>query len=405
MSFFGFGKKISYLGIDIGTTSIKLVELTKENGVPTLLTYGYAERPLDDVVHNDPDKVKQESINLLAKIYKRSGAISYKATTALPNFSVFTSVISLPIMPKKELAEAIRWEAKKFIPIPLEDVVLDWEIIEEKVEGGKNISKETEGGDGQKEIKTEESQIKNKTFTGTITEKASIPSEKEEKLSETRNGTAFIRPTKKIYRILLTAASKNLVQRYIDIFKAADLQLLSLETEAFALSRALIGKDETVSMVIDTSAVTTDIIIIENGLPILNRSIDVGGVTLTRALANALKIDFRRAEQFKRDIGLSDESKIPAIIEQAFKPVVDEINYSLNLYQSQTGRLIEKIILSGGSAYLNNLSNYLSNILKVKVLIGDPWARIAYPAELRPALEEIAPRFAVAVGLALRQLE
>ena len=131
----------------------------------------------------------------------------------------------------------------------------------------------------------------------------------------------------------------------------------------------------------------------------------MGGVTLTRALANALKIDFRRAEQFKRDIGLSDESKIPAIIEQAFKPVVDEINYSLNLYQSQTGRLIEKIILSGGSAYLNNLSNYLSNILKVKVLIGDPWARIAYPAALRPALEEIAPRFAVAVGLALRQLE
>jgi len=402
MSFFGFGKKTSYLGIDLGTTSIKLVELTKENGVPTLLTYGYAERPLDDVIRNNPDKVKQESINLLARIYKNSGAVSFRATTALPNFSVFTSVISLPVMPKKELAEAIRWEAKKFIPISLDDVVLDWEIIEEKVDGGKNISEEREDG---KETKPEDAKSRDKTFTEAVMGEAQAPSAKEEKSQETKNETVLIKPTKKIYRILLTAASKKLVQRYIDIFKAADLQLLSLETEAFALSRALVGRDEAVSMVIDTSAVTTDIIIIENGLPILNRSIDVGGVTLTRAIANALKIDFRRAEQFKRDIGLNGESKIPAIIEQTFKPVVDEINYSLNLYQNQTGRLIEKIVLSGGSAYLNNLSNYLSNILKVNVLIGDPWTRISYPSELRPALEEIAPRFAVAIGLALRQLE
>ena len=347
MALFGFGAKPSFLGVDLGSTSIKLVEIKKEQGVPVLVTYGYAERAMGETVKGDAKEVFKKTVALLKKLYKQAGVTSYRAVTALPNFSVFNSVITLPVMKQKELDAAVRWEAKKFIPMPIEDVILDWRIID----------------------------------------------------------TVDVNGKRKNYRILLTAASRSLVKNYVEIFKQADLELIALETESFALSRSLIGKSQAPAMIIDTSAITTDIIIIEKGAPALNRSIDVGGVTISQAIANSLNIDFKRAEQFKRDIGMSGTSKIPKIIEGILKPVIDEIQYSLKLYQSQAGKTIEKVVLSGGSAYLPNLAEYFSSVLTTKILIGDPWARVAYPEELKPALQEVAPRFAVAIGLALRQLD
>jgi type IV pilus assembly protein PilM len=361
MGLFGLGKKPSYLGVDLGSTSIKIVELRREKGAPFLVTYGYAEKAMGDVVRGNPEEVQARTVELLKKLCKEAGVSTFRAVTALPNFSVFNSVISLPVMNKKDLASAIRWEAKKFIPIPLEEVILDWKIIEE------------------------------------TTKKETVLVNKETKETEIQAG--------KIFRILLTAASRNLVKRYVEIFRLANLQLLALETEAFALSRALVGKEEAPVMIIDTSAVTTDVIIIEKGIPVLNRSIDVGGVTITRAIANCLNIDFKRAEQFKRDIGLTGSSKVPNMIEQTLKPVVEEISYSLKIYQEQTGQVVEKVILSGGSAYLPNLAEYFTKLLNIKTFVGDPWARVGYPLDLKPALEEIAPRFAVAIGLALRGME
>jgi len=347
MSFLGLGKKNSFLGVDVGSTSLKLVELTKEKGVPYLLTYGYAERSLGDVIKGDPKVVLARVATLLKKLYTESGIKTYKAVTALPNFSVFNSVITLPVMNKKELEAAVRWEAKKFIPMPIEEVVLDWRIID----------------------------------------------------------TIQVGQKRKNYRILLTAASRKLVKRYVEIFKQADLELLSLETESFALARSLIGKSQATTMIIDTSALTTDIIIIEKGIPAFNRSIDVGGITISRAIANSLNVDFKRAEQFKRDIGMAGGSKIPQVIEGILKPVVDEMHYSLKLYQDQSGKMVEQIILSGGSAYLPNLVNYFSKVIDLRILIGNPWSKIAYAEDLKPALEEVAPRFAVAVGLALREID
>ena len=347
MGLFGVGKKKSFLGVDIGSTSIKLVELSKEHGVPTLVTYGYAERAISDIVKGDAKIILTKIANLLKRLYTESGITSYQAVTALPNFSVFNSVITLPMMNKKELGSAVHWEAKKFVPMPIEDVVLDWRIID----------------------------------------------------------TISINKKRRNYRILLTAAAKNLVRRYVEIFKLADLQLLSLETESFALARSLIGKSQSTTMIIDSSAVTTDIIIIEKGVPAFNRSIDVGGITISRAIANSLNIDFKRAEQFKRDIGMGGSSKIPKVIEGILKPVIDEMRYSIKLYQDQSGKIIEKVVFSGGSAYLPNLAEYFSKILNIRVIVGDPWARIAFPEDLKPALDEVAPRFAVAVGLALREIK
>lgn len=358
-----FGKKQSFLGIDIGTSSIKVVELKNETGRPKLVTYGFVEESTD-LIKNDSPQSLAHIVAILRQIFEQSRTTSDRVIAALPSFAVFTSIISLPPMSEKDLLAAVRWEAKKFVPMPLEEMILDWRVIKETVQE----------------------------------QKAALASEKTPSM-----------PTKKPkdMKILLTAAPKTLVKRYVDIFKAADLQLVSLETESFALERSLIGNDPSPIMIIDIGAIATDISVIVRGIPILNRSIDVGGETITKSIMNSLNIDRDRAEQFKRDFGMSTDQanqQIPHTIEFIMSSIVNESRYCLNLYQGQGARGLEKVILSGGSAFLPQLPEYLARVLNLKVFIGDPWARVIYPTELRVTLQEIGPRFAVAIGLAMRNI-
>ncbi len=358
-----FSRKKSYLGIDVGTASIKVVELTAgPNRTPRLVTYGRAEYT-GDVMKVDAERDLQRIVATLKAICQQARTTTNRACAALPTFTVFSSVITLPAMSEKELAAAIRWEARKFVPLPLEEMILDWKFL------GSGI--QAPAGDG----KAVDDQAK---------------------------------PKPKNTRVLLTAAPQNVVKKYLGVFKGADLELLSLETEAFALERSLVGGAKEVVMVVDIGAVTTDICVIEDGIPILNRSIDVGGLTMTKAIAHNLNVDLKRAEQFKRDIGLNATSVsaggIPRTIEGTISPVINEIKYNFSLYQSQSTRPIEKIVLTGGSSFLPQLPQYLEGLFQVKVYVGDPWARVSYPVELKPVLDEIGPQFSTAIGLAMRPL-
>ncbi len=368
-----FSKRKSYLGVDIGTASIKVVELTSgPNRTPRLVTYGRAEYT-GDATKVDAERDIARIVATLKAICSQAHTTSKKVSAALPTFAVFSSVITLPAMSEKELAAAIRWEARKFVPLPLEEMILDWKFL----------------ADNQP----------TKTASGTNGKGATL---------EANGKSSDDKPKgKNNIRVLLTAAPQNLVKKYLTIFRQAELELLSLETEAFALERSLVGGAREVIMVTDLGAVTTDICIIENGIPVLNRSIDVGGLTITKAIANSLNVDVKRAEQFKRDIGLNTRGAaaggIPATIENTISPVVNEIKYNFSLYQSQSSQPIEKIILTGGSSFLPMLPEYLENLFQVKVYIGDPWARVSYPEELNPVLDEVGPQFASAIGLAMRQ--
>ncbi|PIS42023.1 MAG: hypothetical protein COT24_05705 [Candidatus Kerfeldbacteria bacterium CG08_land_8_20_14_0_20_40_16] len=356
-----FNSNKNYLGVDLGTSSIKVVELGSEKGKPRLVTYGFSEQSTD-IIKSDSQEVQKKIVSTLRSIIKKAKATTIKTVAALPSFAVFSSIISLPTMSKKDLIAAVRWEAKKFVPMPLEEMILDWKILNEENKDKGNDRKEKNISD-----------------------------------KKTKN-----------YKILLTAAPKNLVQRYVEIFKKADLQLVSLETEAFALERSLIGNDKSAIMIVDIGAIACDISIIADGIPILNRSIDIGGNTITKAIANSLNINLERAEQFKRDFGIapgsSTQGQIPRTIEFIISSIINEIKYVLNLYQNQGEKEIEKIVLAGGSSFLPNLTNYLEKILNLKVFIGDPWARIIYPIDLKPVLQELGPRFAVAIGLAMREI-
>jgi type IV pilus assembly protein PilM len=336
----------SYLGIDIGSSSIKIVEIKNNNGKVRLLTYGFSEN-LNDLDQTDPGEIAA----IINKICLEAGITSRKAVSALPTFSVFSSIINLSGVGKKDLASAINWEAKKVIPLPLEEMILDWKKIDDTDE----------------------------------------PKDKHN------------------IKVLLTGAPRTLVKRYIEIFKNAKINLLSLETETFALIRSLVGNDKSTVMIVEIGAKTTSFNIIDRNIPILNRSIDIGGWTITKAIGNNLNIGLERAEQFKYDLGISSadsfDNAIPKTIIESVSPIINEIKYALNLYQNKSNKKVDKIILSGGSALLVNFTSYLSKMLNINVITGNPWAKISCPVDLKPLLDEIAPRMAIAIGLALREME
>lgn len=364
-----FSSPENYLGIDIGSSSIKLVEMANEKGRPKLLTYGYMEQKTD-VLKSKDEKAIAGAAKSIVDLCAKSKTTSKKVVAALPSFTVFSSIISLPEMPKKEIESAIEWEAKKFVPMPLDEMILDWTVLE--------------------------------NFDSRNDTPIASPNQTENKEQKIEQ-----KPSKNI-KVLLTAAPQNLVTKYMEIIQKAGLQIVSLETEAFALERSLVGHDPSAVMIVDIGANTTSIIITRASIPIINRSIDLGGESITKTIANSLNILPDRAEQFKRDYGLSlnedDTSQVPKRIEFMISSIVNEIKYVLTLYQSQNQGSIEKIILAGGSAWLPNLSDYLKKTLNMKVFIGDPWARVIYPKDLQPVLQELGPRMAVSVGLAMRQI-
>ncbi len=336
----------SYLGIDIGTASIKIVELKKGVGGVRLLTYGFTEN-LGEIERKDWQNDAKYTAKVINEICKKAKTVSRSAVAALPTFSVFSSIINLANVDQKDFASAVHWEAKKVIPLPLEEMVLDWKKIEGEGKGDKNM------------------------------------------------------------KILLTGAPKTLVKKYINIFKEAQISLLSLETETFSLIRALLGNDKSTVMMVEVGMSTTDISIVSKGIPVLSRSIDVGGLAITRAISNNLGVGSERAEQFKYDLGIgpsdSSEDIVPKAITETISPIINEIKYILNLFESKNNEKVEKIVLSGGSSLLPNFVNYLSKILNMNVIIGDPWTRISYPVDLGPVLAEIGPKLSVAIGLAMRE--
>lgn len=386
-------KKLSYLGIDLGGTSIKAVELKNVNNRPQLVTYGFVESEYN-IVKDDSKDAQHTIASHMKELIKQSRISTDRAVAALPSFSVFSSIISLPAMSKKDLISAVRWEAKKFVPIPLEEMILDWEVL-------GTAEPESKDGKAEKKEKTEAPPKKEDPEAG---EKDKKDKKKNGKEKDDKGDLS----TKGNVRVLLTAAPKELVNKYVELFREVGLQLVGLETESFAIERSLIGHDKNPIMVVDIGSQATSIIIFAEGVPILNRSIDVGGKTITKSLVETMNISTKQAEQFKIDMGVSvsEEAieKLPQPMRYMINSIVNEIRYILNIYQSQNKQPISKVVLTGGSAFLSNLTNYIQKIFSTKAYIGDPWARVVHPVEIDAMLKQLGPRLSVSIGLAMREI-
>ena len=197
---------------------------------------------------------------------------------------------------------------------------------------------------------------------------------------------------------------------------AAGLVLAALEPESTALSRSLMGRDAGVSLIIDLGAERTNFFIIENGAPMTHHSIEVGGNKIDRLLSDAWGVDESLVGQLKYDLFAkliygsqndSESKKILEILMPVIDPIVKEIEYSFDVYFRQTGnetKRPEKIILTGGAAFMPFLTQHLAETFKIKCYLGDPWGRVVYQEGLKPVLGKIGPRLAVAIGLAMRNI-
>lgn len=374
MPLFGGATKKGYLGVDIGAGGIKVVEIVNEKGRSRLVTYGYSEALK---VEGAKGLIEDPRLagDTLAKVVKQSGVEATRAVSALPLSKVFSAIIRVPMVKEeKELKPLIEAQARKLTPLPLEEMILDSKLIDEikKPEKVKKAKK-------QKSKKSSEAP------------RPLVPEPKQ----------------REYVRILITGAAKSLVQKYVNVFKTAKLELAALETESFALIRSLVGKDRSTILIIDIGATRSNLTIVEKGVPFLTRSVQVGGDMVTKRIADTMGLGLGEAEQVKHDLARTGGAQIQ-IVEETLKPILNEIQYAFEQYARQEfkeAKQVEKIIITGGSAHLPNVTNFISEKTNLNTYLGDPWARVVYPEDLRPVLDEIGPRMAIAVGLAMRDNE
>lgn len=368
---FHFGKKKnkSFLGVDIGESSLKVVEFGFSRGKASLQTYGYAELPsaeAGETLLNNPKATGE----LLARLCKEAGVKSTSAMAALPTSNIFSAVLSIPDGKDPRARQlAVNTEVSKLTPLPVTEMIMQTTFLD----GEKKISKK------EKSVTSESSQQKSDNF-----------------------------------RVLVTGAAKTFIQKYIETFKAANLNLQAIDIEALALVRSLVGKDKSAILILDIGGKRTNILIVEKGIPFVSRSVTIGGNTITAQIMRQMGVQEAQAERAKRDLGAMETTAsdlaggLPKLLEPIMLPLVNEIRYAIQMYSSMELsqiRKVEKIIVTGGSAHLPRIPEYLAGVLNMNVYRGDPWARVVYPAELAAVLEEIGPRMSVAVGLAMREME
>lgn len=355
-------KPKGYLGIDFGAGGIKILQLQPKDGRGLLYTYGFSEIAPEDMGANYIENTEAAGA-LLKLICAKAKTTTLQAVAALPIPSVFSAVLSLAAVPRKELAQAVQWEAKKLIPLPLTEVTLDF-----------------------KELKF-------------APEKAEKQEGKEEKKEA------------KSIEILLTAAPKGIIDKYLAIAKIAGITLSSLETEAFALIRSVVGTDPTPTVLIDIGAVRSNILFVDRGIPMLTRSVEIGGKKCTEAIAATLGLTLTEAESMKRDLGVkplpgTTAGKLPALLQETLTPLINELHYSFNVYKTRNAiaRPPERIILIGGGAGLPGLADMLTAEFNLRTFLGNPWERVDFHPDLKGLVDSFGSRFAVAIGLALRNV-
>jgi len=350
-----------FLGVDIGTATIKVVELSSWAGRVKLENYG--EIPAS-AMYQKPFRTFKKSTLLLSsdEISRAIKAVvdeakikTKKCIFSIPDFSSFFTTIELPQMTAEELPQAITTEARKHVPIPLAESAVDWQVIEGKV-GDKKINK---------------------------------------------------------LRILLVAVPTETINQYQKIAVSAGLELLALEAEVFGLVRSLVDREEkrTVAL-IDIGARTTTCSIIEKRVLRSSHSFDVSGSALTERIVEGLSIDYKMAEKIRDKYGILpmaiglDGMSVGEILIPLVDLIIAENEKVLKNYAWKEGKSIEKIILAGGTAFLPGLLEYFRDYFKIEVEVANPFKKILYPPIIERILkEELGPSYAIAVGMALRGFE
>lgn len=356
-------KEMSAIGIDIGSSSIKVVQLQKKGEKAYLETYGelslgpYGGVSVGQSTNLSTEKIVQAINDLLGE---KEVAITTKVCgLAIPFKASLLSIIQMPAIAEKELASMVAIEARKYIPVPISDVTIDWSVIPRKDDGDL------------------------------------IPSLGEEKKIKTVD-------------ILLVAIHNNIINQYKEIVTKTHLDAKFFEIEIFSSIRAILGGVSGPVMIFDMGASTTKIYIIDRGLVQNSHTINRGSQDITGNIARVLNVPIEEAEVIKRSVGMGktmegiDLSETVSVIAEE---VFSEANRFLFAFQKKHNTNVKSVFLTGGGSALQGFRDLAAKSFEVEVVSGDPFGKVETPAFLENVLKVTGPEFTVAVGAALRCLQ
>lgn len=336
------GKKIRMLGVDIGTSSVKIVELAKAGEILELSNYG-EHSETQGVLQSSSLKVLSTQVaEVVKEILKETGIKERKAAIAVPMFAGFSTVITLPRMPDEELGQAVIYEAKKYVPLPLSEVKFEWSKIERETQNKDKVD------------------------------------------------------------LMIVAVTNELISRYQEIARLSGLDLRYIELDVFSLSRALVRKGDGSTLIIDIGSLSTILVMVEGDWPMHTRNLEVGGLEFTKLLASSLGTDFKRAEGLKRKVGVNSAG---GVLLPLIDSILSEARRIIDDYAKTRKVAVQKVILSGGGSMMPGLLEYVVKALGKETVIAKPLHGIIYPGVLEETLKEFSSSVSVAVGLALREFQ
>lgn len=355
----------SVLGVDIGASAIKLVQLRKKGGKAVLETYGelalgpYAGIEIGRATSLPNDKV----VEALKDLIKESNVTTRSAGLSISTTSSLLSFIRMPDMDQKQLATMVPIEARKYIPVPITEVALDWWVMPKE---------ETSFSEFEKK-----------------------PDEAE-------------KPKEKNVDILLVVIHNDVLNRLGAISSGVALEASFYEIEIFSSMRSVVDQNLESIMIFDMGAGSTKLYIVERGVLRASHTINRGSQEITLALSRATGILVGEAEHIKRTIGISEapENKNTRdIITLNLDYIFSETARVIGAYERKYNKPVSKIILTGGGSLLKGFLEAARARFQTEVILGDPFSKIEAPAFLEPVLRTAGPEFAVAIGIALRKLQ
>lgn len=339
----------NYLGIDIGQSSVKMVLVNKEKeGNFFLENIGEAKLELNESNQNDLGKRWEEVGKAIKTIISDNKIKIKQVVAALPENEVISRLVRLPPLKDSEIMDALRFEAETFVPYPLEEVSLDYEIIEKDEAGRLNV--------------------------------------------------------------FVIAARNELISAYIKLFKSLGLDLMAIESPSVAfrrMARNSVGSIERL-VVLNIGEKFSDIFNVYKGNVYFSRSLPIGGESLTRAVSLGLGLDLASAEEYKKAYGIKEEElegKIRVATMPVFNSITDEVRKAIALFvEDSGGKTVQLLVLSGGGANMPGMAEELTRTLGVEVQISQPFVNIDVTKIQSPFnLNVEGCRFSLAVGLSLRE--
>lgn len=339
---------MNFFGIDIGSYKIKIVQLQPAGqNKYHLIAVGSAPSTPKGLMSESEADLNNLALKIKT-LYQELKLNTNNVACALPEDKVFTRVVTYPKMSDDELNSALRYEAEEYIPFPVDEASISHQVIRIIKEG-----------------KTEKMEV------------------------------------------LLVAAPNSLIDKYLRVLKVAGLNPVSVETEILAIARSLVPPDSDVTLLADMGASATDLAIIDSGQVVFTRSVPTAGDAITRAVAVSLGMEAAQAEEYKKAYGM-DPGQLEGKISQAITPVLDvlikEMEQAIRFYSEDKGKTIKRILLTGGSAVLPAVITVIAKRLSVETQVGDPFAQVVESGLLGRLPKGDLPFYAVAVGLAMKQI-